>query len=252
MGRFDREPTHRSPGRNEREGRQLYVGRNRDDRLNPEELRALRTVGAFRMVDAKDLPNAKADRLIDKGLMQRRTVYSRQGKPPMQIVTLTRAGLALVQLQRPAGDAQRYWARAVKPTEVAHDASIYPAYKTAAGEIEKNGGRVIRVVLDYEFKSAINSRMNKKDGPSASVRRKQLADEYSLPVVKERLALPDLRIEFEDAEGREQHKDIEITTEHYRGSRAAGKAMTGFQMVRAGGNTPRASVIDDHHLAFLQ
>jgi hypothetical protein len=105
------------------------------------------------------------------------------------------------------------------------------------------------VVLDYEFKSAINREMNRREGPSQEERRRRLAEDFELPVVRDRLALPDLRIEYTDAEGRDQHRDIEVVTRHYRGSHRAAKARTGFKLVNA--NSPRASVLDDHHLGWI-
>ncbi len=105
------------------------------------------------------------------------------------------------------------------------------------------------MVLDYELKSHINARMNRAAGPEKAARRKELADEYALPVINDQLALPDLRIEYTDAEGREQHRDIEVTTRHYRGAHRAAKMRSGFRLHDAGG--PRAAVRDDHHLGWL-
>ena len=39
---------------------------------------------------------------------------------------------------------------------------------------------------------------------------------------------PDLRIEYQDADGRWDHDDIEVTTEHYRGGHASSVARSGF------------------------
>ena len=127
--------------------------------------------------------------------------------------------------------------------------AIYPAFREEAAAIGKAGGKVCRVVLDYEFKSHINRRMNGWEGPAAEERRRQLAEQFELPVVGDRLALPDLRIEYTDAEGREKHLDIEVVTRHYRGSHRAGKLQSGFRLVNADG--PRSSVNDDHHLDWI-
>jgi hypothetical protein len=40
----------------------------------------------------------------------------------------------------------------VKPQEVAHDAALYLMFQAEAAEIEKRGGTICRVVLDYELK----------------------------------------------------------------------------------------------------
>jgi len=51
-----------------------------------------------------------------------------------------------------------------------------------------------------------------------------------------------LRIEFEDIDGRHDHRDVEIMTVHYRGGRAAAAAKSGFSChrgsnARTGGTT---------------
>jgi hypothetical protein len=39
---------------------------------------------------------------------------------------------------------------------------------------------------------------------------------------------PDVRIEYEDADGRSRLEDVEVTTVHYRGTHAAATAKSGF------------------------
>jgi hypothetical protein len=47
--------------------------------------------------------------------------------------------------------------------------------------------------------------------------------------------VPDLRIEYEDRDGRRRHEDVEVTTEHYRGAHAAATARCGFVRYRSHG-----------------
>ena len=253
MSRFDtlREPEVRQQqaSRQARENRQEYAQRDRNITLSKDEVRVMRIVGTFRTVNAQDLPAVRLNRLMALRLVHRHVVYQNGAGSKVPVLTLTRKGRELIDSLRDAGDPQRFWAGLVKPSEIGHDAAIYPACKEEVEAIEKAGGKVRRVVLDYELKSAINSRMNQKHGPDKDTRRAQLGKEYSLPVVEGKLALPDLRIEYEDAEGREQHQDLEITTRHYKGAHTAGKAKSGFKLVRAGGrseSTVRTSVNDDH------
>lgn len=208
----------------------------------------MKIVGAFRAVDRRDLTKGSLERLIDRGLIARKTVFLRRGSERTEVLVLTGKGRDLLQAQQADGDAQRYYAGLVKPRELEHDMAIYAAFRDESAAIRKAGGAVRRVVLDYEFKNTINREMNRSEGPSADQRRQQLAEKCELPVVDDRLALPDLRIEYTDSEGHEQHLDVEVTTRHYRGSHRAGKARTGFRLVNANG--PRASVNDDHHLGF--
>src|SRR5262249_58033535 len=120
-------------------------------------------------------------------------------RPPArsEVLILTPKGRDYLRSVEPAGTGQRYYAGLVKPSEVAHDLAIYPAYQREAERIEKAGGRIKRVVLDYEFKSIAASWMNKVEGPDKAERREQLAAELDLPILKDHLAIPDLRIEYE-------------------------------------------------------
>jgi hypothetical protein len=218
-------------------------------RLDEEELRSMKIIGAFRAVDRRDLPaHVRLERLQRQGMIERKTAYLRHGKDRAEVFVLTEHGRRTLEAQQAGDDAQRYWAGLVKPSELEHDLAIYAAFREQAAAIEKAGGKIRRVVLDYELKSEINREMNRADGPPAAERRQRLAEELELPLAGERLALPDLRIEYTGADGREQHQDIEVITRHYRGAHRAGKMRSGFRLVSAGG--PRAAVHDDHHLGF--
>ena len=43
----------------------------------------------------------------------------------------------------------------MKPQEVAHEAALYRMYQAETAEIEKGGGTIRRIVLDYELKKSI-------------------------------------------------------------------------------------------------
>ncbi len=61
-------------------------------------------------------------------------------------------------LSRTAGDhpsEQQFYASFVEPQEVAHEAALYRMYQAETAEIEKGGGTIRRVVLDYELKKSI-------------------------------------------------------------------------------------------------
>ena len=51
----------------------------------------------------------------------------------------------------------------------------------------------------------------------------------------EHVQFPDVRIEYEDRDGRREIQDLEIVTPHYRGAHAAAKGRSGFQQYRSGG-----------------
>ena len=48
------------------------------------------------------------------------------------------------------------------------------------------------------------------------------------------MRFPDARIEFEDRDRQQQHRDIEVVTRHYRGAHAAAVASSGFQTYGSG------------------
>ena len=58
---------------------------------------------------------------------------------------------------------------------------------------------------------------------------------HGLSVVDGHLELPDLRIEYETADGRHESRDVELVTEHYSRAQLAGKAQAGFSIYRAAG-----------------
>jgi hypothetical protein len=151
----------------------------------------------------------------------------------------------------------------VKPREIAHDSQIYRLYQAEAERIQAEGGRVSRVVLDYELKRDYQTFLNRPDRPEDADRQEDIeafAAASSLPVIEGHLELPDLRIEFETADGRVEYRDVELVTEHYSRGQLAGKSAAGFAMYRASGaGRARGSSarkggtpFDPHHLEWLR
>lgn len=148
----------------------------------------------------------------------------------------------------------------MKPREVAHDAAIYRLYPTEAAHIEGEGGRVKRVVLDFELKKRVYSPLAKARMISeAEYSRKQVqvAQENGLRVVQGKIRFPDLRIEYETVRGEAAWVDLELATEHYRGDHMAAKDRAGFKIYAEdasfppGGSYGRSSVVDDHHIEIF-
>ena len=184
-------------------------------------------------------------RLIVSGLMEQKTVYPHQHGSRLDVVVLSREGERVISRQQAPEDLQRFHSGLVKAKELAHDAAIYPAYLEAARAIEEAGGKVERVVLDYELKSHINREMNRGgavSGEAKDERRARLAKEFDLQVVDGKLPLPDLRIEYLDENGERHHEDIEIVSRHYHGAHLSGKSAAGFTCVSHDG--PNAAVPD--------
>jgi hypothetical protein len=133
---------------------------------------------------------------------------------------------------------QTFHAGLVKPREIAHDSQLYRLYQAEAARIEEEGGRVERIVLDYELKRDYQTFLNRSDPPEGSSLHDDMrafAEAAGLPVVDDHLELPDLRIEYETSDGRLEYRDVELVTEHYSRGQLAGKTAAGFALYRAAG-----------------
>jgi len=238
----------REPGRTEAKSSERHEvrGRERSYQLSDDQLQTLRTVGTFRTVDAKDIPERDVKQLVASGLIEKNTI-PRRDWTRLDVLVLSREGERVLSSRQSPDDAQRFHSGFVKLRELEHDAAIYPAFRDAAEAIERAGGKVERVVLDYELKSVINSEMNRGgavSGEARDERKAQLAKDLDLEIVDGKLPLPDLRVEYTDEHGERHHEDIEIVSRHYHGAHLAGKSAAGFKLVsQSGGNS---SVLDHY------
>jgi hypothetical protein len=209
--------------------------------LRPSEHAALQHVGTFRVVNARDLQeflyagnrtmaNQDLRSLTDQGLMRRHTMAGQGRGPRLAVVSLTREGAALVRQAAPEG--QVMYDGFVKPREVPHDAALYRMYHAASRRIEQDGGRVRRVVLDYELKGQIQQRLNTPGVSTEGVDalRQQVASDHGLRIVDGTIQIPDLRLEYETSSGDTARVDLELATEHYKPSQLAAKARAGFML----------------------
>ncbi|MEO8481993.1 MAG: hypothetical protein ABI634_07280 [Acidobacteriota bacterium] len=247
--------------------REPVEGRDRDYFLNGADVRALATVGAFRVVPTEDLETGGAGpalwrHLADEGLVTLETIVDRDGA--QHVAALTREGKDLLDthsMPRAGGHEQEYYAGIVKPRELRHDAQLYRVFQAEAARIEREGGRVTRVILDYELKRDYQIFLNRKHRPDdTDLRhdRQAFAKSHELPIVRGHLELPDLRIEYETESGRLEHRDVELVTEHYSRGQLSGKSQAGFARYRGsasggrGGNTRRGGTPHDpKHLERL-
>jgi hypothetical protein len=170
--------------------------------------------------------------LIDQGLVQRRSVWTRVGRAKLPVVVLSKRGKELLECEK-GSTSQQVYAGFVKPAEVAHDAAIYRMFEAEARQIEKQGGRIRRVVLDYELKQKIYAPLAKARAlPPLQFAKRQaeVARENALPVIQGKIPLPDLRIEYETKDGEISRVDLELATHHYHGSQLAAKVAAGFKL----------------------
>jgi hypothetical protein len=201
-------------------------------------------VGRFRTMDEADVQRAfyaGAERpfqedlrhLAEQGLVERRSIVVGKNRDTRHVLVLSKPGKKLVARQADLERGQAIYSGFVKPAEASHDASIYQMYEAEAREIEGRGGAIRRVVLDFEFKKKVYAELNKAGDYSElsyARRQEELAELYELPMVDGKLALPDLRIEYETAEGDRAHIDLELATEHYRPAHMSKKTRAGFKI----------------------
>ena len=142
--------------------RQLVRERDRVYEINGPESCMLGTIGAFRVVSESDLhdlrdessnPRRSLEHLEDEGLI-RRNPHSSDDRA----VVLTEHGRDLLEAnryERPERTYERrqtFYAGLRKPRELTHDTKVYRAYQRTEERLRGQGGRVRRVVLDYELK----------------------------------------------------------------------------------------------------
>jgi len=227
----------------------------------------LAVIGTFRVVPEAELrhlaASSRADLrgLTEQGLIARSTAIVNH--QPTPLVVLTPEGKALLDAHVDAGGArQQYHQGLVKPRELGHDVQLYRLYQMEAARLEHDGGRITRVVVDYELKHDYQTFLHRHDRPEGTSHETDLqafADAQHLPIIDGHLELPDLRIEYETEDGRAEHRDVELVTEHYSRGQLAGKAQAGFALYRAGGSggaqggstRTGGTPLDPHHLEAL-
>jgi hypothetical protein len=231
--------------RNAPQGRRtkhLDLDRHRSYALRDSELRTLTDIGTFRVLKLDDLvahryggdpAEARRDleNLRNQGLILRRTTYPEKAS----YVTLTKAAHRFLEAPRPQDSKPRQalYHGFVKLREARHDAAIYRLYQQESARIEAAGGRVERVILDFELKRAVNRKLAKLQSLPASEqaeRKREIAGEHSLPIVNGKVAFPDLRLEYEGPDQELGKVDLELVTGDYHAKSLAAKGRTGFHM----------------------
>ena len=217
--------------------------------IDGSEARMLATVGSFRVVAERDLsalrddarkPRQSIRHLEEEGLIRRSPLDAND-----RAVVLTERGRDLLEANRSMPRDERtheprqvFYAGLRKPRELTHDVKVYRAYERAESRIRDRGGRVRRVVLDYEMKRDYQRFLHernrgKKDCDGRPDREAdeivRWAQERQLPYEEDgHVHFPDARVEYEDRDGRSRFEDLEIVTPHYRGAHAGGAAKSGF------------------------
>lgn len=215
-------------------------------RLSTQEREALLDLGRFRTIDLADLQEFRYAKdakeiaydlanLTRQGLIYTRSIPAGRSSV-LRVAALTKAGRKLAQALPERDPRQTLYAMIVKPREASHDARIYRMFQIEAERIAGEGGHVQRVVLDYELKRDIYSPLAKAaDLPALEYAQLQqaVAEQHGLTVVDGKIPLPDLRVEYEDADGQPRSVDLELATEHYRAAKLSAKSQAGFKVYSA-------------------
>jgi hypothetical protein len=239
--------------------RTKYLDRGKNYSLRDSEIHTLSEVGKFRVVSMTGLAEFAYNRdrrrmesdvesLVRQGLA-RVTSIPDTDYNPSQVVTLTKEGHKLLSRGKVLPSSQAIYHGLKKPKEASHDADLYRLYHKVSDEIETQGGRVVRVQLDYEMKDELYSRLarasqDKSRNPQAL--REEVAGRYHLKVVSGQIPIPDLRVEYvNENDNQIRHRDLELATDHYRPRGLSQKARAGFQIYARQGETDRLRRIRD-------
>ncbi len=265
-GAADNQPLPRDIPNRERNGssrnpepRELNPTRERQYDLRNSEVQTLADIGAFRAIKTEDLVQyryggddreARRDmkHLVEQGLVQRRTTY-----PARNVyVALTRSGHRYIRHNRPANAAARqvFYHGFVKRREARHDAGIYQLYQRESERITRSGGKVNRVILDFELKASVNRELAKVyslPNEEQDARRQEIAQAHGLTVVGSKIPLPDLRLEYEtqsqdqgmDQDLQQTKVDLELVSGEYRQGQIAEKARAGFTLYSSSADAAR-------------
>lgn len=251
----ERSPQESRPDIPWNDRRAILYDRERGYRLSPSEIRTIAELGRFRVIASHDLAQhaykdgeqlAASDvrHLIRVGLV-RNGVFEGPEATPRELLTLTRRGQRLLRANRLVPPDQAVYHGFVKPKEANHDADLYLLFQKEAARIESEGGRNLRVILDYELKRKINRDLAR----FGSTAKKEIALRHGLRLVRNKLPVPDLRIEYETREGEIARVNLELVTEHYRGRSVAEKVQAGFSLYTPHGEADRLRrVLDQHEL----
>jgi hypothetical protein len=172
-----------------------------------------------------DVRNFCRQGLVEQHSIEGHESYSKQ------VLSLSREGHRLLTRENLVPHRQAIYHGFVKAKEARHDADLYRLYHKVAKEIDRVGGKVRRVVLDYELKQELYKKLSRvPPDKDLAYERIRLASEYDLKVVNDKIPLPDLRIEYED-DCRDVHRlDLEIATRDYRPHGLGEKAKAGFHL----------------------
>lgn len=220
--------------------RARYLGK-RAYFLRQSELQTLIEVGTFRAVAAQDLGRIgyggdgermeREIRRLRQQLLLTEKVVRADRNHTVRLFALTKQGARLARSSGAVREGQTIYHGFVKPREAKHDADLYRLYHAQAETIARSGGRVTRVLLDYELKREVNRELAAlPPEQQTDEAREQIAHRYGLTFVNGKIPVPDMRVEYDSAEMEHRQMDLELATRSYRPRALAEKAHAGFSL----------------------
>lgn len=222
------------------EARTRYRDRGRTYMLRASEIQTMTDIGKFRALAATDIEafiyggdrtrmDADFSNLRRQRLILERDVPQRENAP-RRLVALTKEGRHLLAATKTVQKGQVLYHGFTKPREADHDADLYKLYQRGLEKAGRDGGKNIRVILDSELKRILYRDLARAREQGEGETKSAIAERHSLRVVRDTIPVPDLRIEYETADGEPARLDLELATEHYRFRNIARKVLAGFSI----------------------
>jgi hypothetical protein len=249
---------HREHGPHSRQPREIHEMRGRTYRLRQSEVEAMVELGKFRAIAQEDLIEffyvgdqnrfrTDVNNLIRQGLVLAKTI-PHEPTGSRTLLTLTKQGCRFLIATEAAGKDQVLYHGFAKPREAHHDVDLYRLYQQACKKIEHQGGKNLRVMLDYEMKKRIYQDLAKLgEERNSPARKREVAERHELQMVRGTIPVPDIRIEYETREGENARIDLELATGHYRGRSLAEKICAGFAIYAHGDEVSKMRKVLDQH-----
>jgi hypothetical protein len=246
----------RERGTHSTEPRDIHEIRGRTYRVRQSEVQAMVELGKFRAIAQEDLIEffyagdkdrfrPDTENLIRQGLIQAKAI-PHETTGSRTLLTLTKLGHRFLTETQAPGKDQVLYHGFTTPREAHHDADLYRLYQKASGKIARRGGRNLRVVLDYEMKKRIYHDLAKLgEERNSSARKREIAERHQLQMVRGKIPVPDIRIEYETRDGEKARSDLELATGHYRGRSLAEKVRAGFAIYAHGDEASKLRKILD-------
>ncbi len=241
-------------------GREQEAVRTRDRtyRLRGMQTQTLAILGTFRVVDVVDLAHygkhaqaleADLRSLKRQELVTSHSFYMMSGHR-LLIFTLTERGKLLLDRAQRDDPHQHYRAGHPDWNNIRHDVAIYRMYQQEAGRLEQGGARILRVISEEEIGQVYHRHLSERAFGQEDVQRARhdariaFAGMWQLPVVRDRVQIPDLRLDYAHGDGERRHVDLELVTERYSREQVRTKVSSGFVVYRPAGGTPRGGAPD--------